>query len=73
MRNPERIDRILKLISVMWHQQPDLRLGQFLYFFADFKGDIFPIEDTTTEQALIDGASKYMGIQAYDKDGNRML
>ena len=73
MRNPERIDRILKLISVAWHESPDLRLGQLLYNFADFRGDIFHIEDGVTETILIDSLSEYFGICVYDNDGNRVL
>jgi len=30
MRNPERIDEILKLISEIWHKNPDLRLCQLI-------------------------------------------
>lgn len=30
MRDPKRIDRILKLLRAYWTQYPDLRLGQIL-------------------------------------------
>ena len=30
MRNPERIDEILKLISEIWHKNPELRLCQLI-------------------------------------------
>jgi len=52
MRDPQRIDRILNLIAVIWRRNPDLRLGQLLLTFADFEGDIFHYEDDRTEQKL---------------------
>jgi len=52
-RSPDRIDSILKLISIIWHKAPDLRLGQLLYNFANFRGDIFAIEDSDTEDKLM--------------------
>lgn len=30
MRDPKRIDKILKEISDIWHKNPDLRLGQLI-------------------------------------------
>ena len=30
MRNPNRIDRILNEIRIIWKQYPDLRLGQLI-------------------------------------------
>ncbi len=44
MRNPERIDEILDLVSKIWHKYPDLRLCQlisncfqrnYLYYMED--------------------------------------
>lgn len=52
MRDPQRIDRILNLISTIWHKSPDLRLGQLLFIFADFVDDIFYYEDDKTEKLL---------------------
>jgi hypothetical protein len=52
-RSLDRIDRILKLISIIWHKAPDLRLGQLLYNFANFRDDIFSIEDNDTEDKLM--------------------
>jgi uncharacterized protein YihD (DUF1040 family) len=52
MRDPQRIDRILNLIAVAWRRNPDQRLGQLLYNYAGFEGDIFNYEDDRTEQKL---------------------
>jgi uncharacterized protein YihD (DUF1040 family) len=52
MRNPDEFDRILNLIAVIWRRNPDLRLGQLLYSFAGFEGDIFNYEDDITEKKL---------------------
>ena len=38
MRNPKRIDRVLKLIKKIWKKYPDLRLFQLL-------GNAFPAQD----------------------------
>jgi uncharacterized protein YihD (DUF1040 family) len=51
-RDPQRIDRILNLIAIIWRRSPDLRLSQLLFNFADFRGDIFYIEDDKTEEKL---------------------
>lgn len=52
MRDPNRIDRILNLIAVLWRRNPDMRLGQLLSNFADFRSDPFYIEDDITEEKL---------------------
>jgi len=52
MRDPKRIDRILKLIEDIWKKMPDMRLGQLLYNFAEFEGDIYNYEDSETEKKL---------------------
>lgn len=54
MRNPDRIDRILELISIFWHKNPDLRLGQLLMIAGGFsKDDNFALEDDIVEEHLI--------------------
>lgn len=53
MRDPQRIDRILNLIAVIWRRNPDLRLGQLLYAHAGFEGDIYNYEDDITEEKLL--------------------
>jgi hypothetical protein len=49
MRDPERIDKILKEISRIWKKYPDLRFGQLLEnIFGCERNDnrcIFHIED----------------------------
>jgi uncharacterized protein YihD (DUF1040 family) len=52
MRDPDRIDKILYMLSHLWHKYPDLRLGQLLYGFANFIGDIFNYEDDETYTVL---------------------
>lgn len=48
MRNPARIEEMLRELGETWNRHPDLRLGQLLYSIsrtgADV-GDIFYIED----------------------------
>lgn len=44
MRDPNRIDKVLYIIGVVWHKYPDLRLGQILTHIASSK-DLFYIED----------------------------
>ena len=36
MRNPERIDRILEKIKILWKKYPDQRLGQLLFNYTRF-------------------------------------
>ena len=59
MRNPERIDEMLKLISEIWHKNPNLRLCQLLgncFTVGGFRKqkDIYYIEDTELLSKLID-------------------
>ena len=52
MRNPERIDEILKLISEIWHKNPDLRLCQLIgNCFGS--GDLYYQEDDELQDKLI--------------------
>jgi uncharacterized protein YihD (DUF1040 family) len=52
MRDSKRIDRILGMISSLWHQAPDLRLGQLLTNYANFNDDNYSTEDDITEEKL---------------------
>lgn len=52
MRDPNRISRILNLIATLWKNNPDMRLGQLLSNFAEFRGDPFYYEDDITEEKL---------------------
>ena len=51
MRNPERIDEILKLISEIWHKNPDLRLCQLIGNCFE-AGDLYHIEDDMLQKEL---------------------
>jgi len=51
MRNPKRINRILRLIKKIWVKNPDLRLGQLIdNAIRDY--DTFYTEDDTLEIRL---------------------
>jgi uncharacterized protein YihD (DUF1040 family) len=54
MRNPERIDRILKLIEDYWKQHPDMRLTQLIMNALNINEDPYYYEDSTLEQKLIE-------------------
>ena len=46
MRNPERIDEVLQVLSDAWHKVPDWRLGQLLCNLQSVAGDdLFYVED----------------------------
>jgi hypothetical protein len=63
MRNPARIDRILKLLKEYWDRPgyQDMRLGQIIYALHSFytkeyrdTGDVFNFEDEDLERILAD-------------------
>jgi len=49
-REPERIGRVLSIISEVWHRFPDWRLSQLLISIAPFLD--FYTEDTVLEERL---------------------
>lgn len=55
LRDPERIDRIIAKLTILWRRDPDLRLGQLV---SNLKGlgvqDVFYWEDEDLEQAIND-------------------
>lgn len=53
MRNPDRIDEILKLISKIWYKNPDLRLTQLIGNIFIEK-DLYYVEDDKLQDGLID-------------------
>jgi uncharacterized protein YihD (DUF1040 family) len=63
LRNPKRIERILKKLGKLWEECSDLRLGQALENFARAKGiDLFYLEDEDLERGLdllLEEISKY--------------
>ena len=54
MRDPDRIDEILKLISKIWHKNPDMRLLQLLINVCLANTDFYYVEDRILEQWLHD-------------------
>ena len=53
MRDPERIDRVLKALSVAWHKVPDWRLGQLICNMQRAAGnDLFYVEDDKFAELL---------------------
>jgi uncharacterized protein YihD (DUF1040 family) len=57
MRNPDRIVSILALLTEVWAEHPDMRLGQLLSnaaFHAGWKDrDLFYLEDSRLHVGLI--------------------
>ena len=51
MRDPCRIDRMLKRLGVLWHRYPDLRLCQLVINTAGIV-DCFHLEDDEMEQRI---------------------
>ena len=46
MRDPQRIDEILKRIGDIWKENPDLRLGQLIYNVMKNPNNLYYIEDS---------------------------
>lgn len=53
MRNPERIDRIIRKFTYLWKSYPDWRMAQ-LYVNLFGTGDTFYLEDDLLEKRLDD-------------------
>jgi uncharacterized protein YihD (DUF1040 family) len=45
MRDPQRIDEILKRLGDIWKENPDLRLGQLISNVIHDTNNLFYIED----------------------------
>jgi len=52
MRDPARIDRILKLVEKLWRDSPDLRLTQLIMNVLHMNSDPYYVEDDRIEEAL---------------------
>ena len=55
MRDPKRIDRILKELKELWEKVPDWRLGQLIENVKEASGakiDTFYVEDDHIEKGL---------------------
>ena len=50
MRDPQRIERVLRKLERFWRKHPDLRLGQLVSVLS--ASDVFQVEDDVLEQAL---------------------
>ncbi len=59
MRDPERIDRILKRVEEIWKANPDLRLTQLIMNALALNVDPYYIEDDRLEKKLIEYKSTY--------------
>lgn len=63
MRPTDRIQRILRLVYILWHKHPDLRLIQLLMVASANDGrDLFYIEDDEVEEGL-KSMAKEMGVE----------
>lgn len=72
MREYERIDRIIELVSELWKFDSNLNLGMLLekWIWTDYiesRGDIFHPEDTQTEQRLKDALTKAKSSLSMDE------
>ena len=53
VRDPARIDRLLRAIRTLWYRHPDQRLGQLLMNVTGVDGSrVFYLEDDTLEYVL---------------------
>ncbi len=52
MRDPKRIERILKLVEKIWNDYPDLRLTQLIMNALRMNSDPYYVEDDKLEDAL---------------------
>lgn len=59
MRDPQRINRILKKIENIWYIAPDLRLTQLIMNALRINADPYYIEDDDLEKALDDYVKIY--------------
>lgn len=53
MRDPNRIDEVLREISIIWHKYPDMRLGQLIGNVLEGTG-LYYVEDAGLVNALKD-------------------
>lgn len=63
MRNPQRIKPLVRKLMGVWMANPDLRLGQLMFFVSRgyTETDIFYVEDDVMEEAL-DRELERMGL-----------
>lgn len=54
MRNPNRIDPILRELAILWKSQPDTRLGQLIVNLIKTHEDPFYIEDDVLMRRILE-------------------
>lgn len=67
MRDPERIDKILNTIRLIWTDCPDLRLGQLIVNAVGLETDLFNIEDDILNRELIMFGLEFTSEETEDK------
>lgn len=68
MRDPDRIDRILRKLGVIWKAFPDERLGQIVQSLAYGRGLLPVIKDSVMEESLDDRIKR--SVSAVDQLGS---
>ena len=67
MRDPERIDKVLKVLGDNWKKLPDLRLGQLICNMQSAAGDdLFYAED----DEFADVVEEYVNIITEEEEQN---
>lgn len=68
MRDPKRIDVLLRILQIGWKKVPDLRFGQLIENFKRYtsKQDLFYTEDEDLMEDLV----KFFEIKEEDIYGN---
>lgn len=54
MRDPARIDEMLKDLGVIWHAYPDLRLGQLIRNLTPLTQSVATVEDDLIHSWMLD-------------------
>lgn len=67
MRDPKRIDKVLKEISVIWHKYPDMRLGQLIGNVLEGP-NLYYVEDDGLVNALKDTYENAEEVVTFDQD-----
>ena len=58
MRDPARIDRILRKLRVIWKASPDIRLGQLLFHLIRRCAVLQIVEDSVIENLIDEAATE---------------
>lgn len=76
MRDPKRIDEILRLLKQVWVECPDFRFGQMVYnavnspftSFEDYHDFLFHVEDNKTIEYLEDFLARYCQQETHKEE-----